>query len=128
VGTTLLVGFAAFAVVLAVVGLYGVIAYFVAQHVPEMGVRIALGAQPRDILRFVLVRGMSLAIAGVALGTLAALALPRLLSSLLYGAAGSGALIGLAASLLLLTLSLVASFVPAHRATRLDPVSALRPQ
>ena len=127
VGTTLLISFAAFALVLAVVGLYGVIAYFVAQHVPEIGVRIALGAQPGDILRFVLARGMSLALAGVAIGTLAALALPRLMTSLLYGATG-GAVIGLAASLLLLMLSLLASYLPARRATRLDPVAALRPQ
>jgi predicted permease len=127
VGTTLLMGVAAFALILAVVGLYGVIAYFVAQHVPEMGVRIALGAQPGDILRFVVVRGLSLALAGVVIGTIAALALPRLLTSLLYGVTGSG-LIGLGAGLLLLALSFVASYLPARRATRLDPVAALRPQ
>ena len=128
VGTTLLVGFAAFALVLAIVGLYGVIAYFVVQHVPEMGVRIALGAQPGDILRFVLVRGMSLALAGVAVGTIAATALPRAMTSLLYGVAGSGAIIGICAGMLLLMLSFVASYLPARRATRLDPVAALRPQ
>jgi putative ABC transport system permease protein len=105
-----------------------VIAYFVVQHVPEMGIRIALGAQPGDILTFVIARGMSLALAGVAVGTLAALALPRLMASLLYGVTGSGALLCLAASLLLLALSLVASYLPARRATRLDPVAALRPQ
>jgi putative ABC transport system permease protein len=127
-GTTLLISFAAFALILSVVGLYGVIAYFVVQHVPEMGVRIALSAQPADILRFVIARGMSLALAGVAAGTLAALALPRLMASLLYGVTGTAALLCLAASLLLLTLSLVASYLPARRATRLDPVIALRPQ
>jgi len=128
IGTTLLISFAAFAVILSVVGLYGVIAFFVVQHVPEMGVRIALGAQPGDILTFVIARGLSLALAGVAVGTLAALALPRLLASMLYGVTGSGVLLCLAASLLLLTLSLVASYLPARRATRLDPVAALRPQ
>jgi predicted permease len=128
VGTTLLVSFAAFALILSVVGLYGVIAYFVVQHVPEMGVRIALGAQPDDILTFVIARGMSLALAGVAAGTLAALALPRLMASLLYGITGSGVLWCLAASVLLLALSLVASYLPARRATRLDPVTALRSQ
>ncbi|MGH9374420.1 MAG: FtsX-like permease family protein [Vicinamibacterales bacterium] len=128
VGTTLLISFAAFALILSVVGLYGVIAYFVVQHVPEMGVRIALGAQPGDILMFVIVRGMSLALAGVTLGTIAALALPRLMASLLYGVTGSGVILCLAASVLLLALSLVASYFPARRATRLDPVTALRPQ
>ena len=127
-GTTLLISFAVFALILSVVGLYGVIAYFVVQHVPEMGVRIALGAQPGDILMFVIARGMSLALAGVAAGTLGALGLPRLMASLLYGVTGSGALLCLAASVLLLALSLLASYLPARRATRLDPVSALRPQ
>jgi putative ABC transport system permease protein len=128
VGTTLLMSVAVFALILAVVGLYGLLAYFVAQHVPEMGVRIALGAQPGDILRFVIARGLSLALAGVGIGTLAALALPRLMASLLYGATGSGVVICLAAGMLLLSLSLVASYLPARRATRLDPVAALRPQ
>jgi putative ABC transport system permease protein len=128
VGTTLLVGFAVFALVLAIVGLYGVIAYFVVQHVPEMGVRIALGAQPGDILRFVLVRGMSLAFAGVAVGTIAATVLPRAMTSLLHGVAGSGAIISICAGVLLLMLAFVASYLPARRATRLDPVAALRPQ
>jgi len=128
VGTTLVMSVAVFALILAVVGLYALLAYFVAQHVPEMGVRIALGAQPGDILRFVIARGLSLALAGVAIGTLAALALPRLMASLLYGATGSGVVICLAAGMLLLSLSLVASYLPARRATRLDPVAALRPQ
>ena len=128
VGTTLIISFAAFALILAIVGLYGVMAYFVAQHLPEMGVRVALGAQPGDILRLVMTRGMSLAIAGVGIGSLAALALPRIMKTLLYGVADSVVLICVAASLLLLTLSLVASYLPARRATRLDPVVALRPQ
>jgi predicted permease len=127
-GTTLLLSFAAFALILSVVGLYGVIAYFVVQHVPEMGLRLALGAQPGDILFFVIGRGMSLALAGVATGTLAALTLPRLMASLLFGVTGSGALLCVGAGVLLLTLSFVASYLPARRATRLDPVSALRPQ
>lgn len=128
VGTTLLISFAAFALVLAVVGLYGVIAYFVVQHVPEMGVRMALGAQRSDILRFVIARGMSLAAVGVLVGIAAAVTLPRIMASLLYGVTGGGNLIWLAASLLLLVLSLAASYLPARRATRLDPVAALRPQ
>jgi putative ABC transport system permease protein len=128
VGTTLLINFAAFALVLSMVGLYGVIAYFVVQHVPEMGIRIALGAQPTDILRFVVGRGMWLALIGVVTGTLVALALPRLMGSLLFGVTGTGAFLCLLAGSTLLTLSLVASYLPARRATRLDPVTALRPQ
>jgi ABC-type antimicrobial peptide transport system permease subunit len=119
---------AGFALILAVVGLYGLVAFFVAQHVPEMGVRVALGASPGDILRFVIARGLSLALAGVAVGTLAALALPRVMGSLLYGAAGNAVAICLAAGGVLLSLCLVASYIPARRATRLDPVAALRPQ
>jgi putative ABC transport system permease protein len=128
VGTTLLTIVAGFALILAVVGLYGLVAFFVAQHVPEMGVRVALGASPGDILRFVIARGLSLALAGVAVGTLAALALPRVMGSLLYGAAGNAVAICLAAGGVLLSLCLVASYIPARRATRLDPVAALRPQ
>jgi putative ABC transport system permease protein len=105
-----------------------VIAYFVVQHVPEMGIRIALGAQPTDILRFVVGRGMWLALIGVVTGTLVALALPRLMGSLLFGVTGTGAFLCLLAGSTLLTLSLVASYLPARRATRLDPVTALRPQ
>jgi predicted permease len=128
VGTTLLISFAVFALVLAIVGLYGVIAYFVVQHVPEMGVRIALGARAGDILRFVIARGMSLAVVGVFVGTAVAIVLPRIMASLLYGVTTGGILIWFAASLLLLMLSLVASYLPARRATRLDPMAALRPQ
>src|SRR4029079_715822 len=79
VGTTLLATFAAFALALAVVGIYGVIAYFVAQHAPEIGIRIALGAEPRDILRLVIFTGLRLALAGVALGTVAGLIVTRLM-------------------------------------------------
>jgi putative ABC transport system permease protein len=126
VGTTLLVAFAAFALLLAVVGIYGVIAYFVVQHVPEMGIRLALGASTSDILRLVLRRGMTLAIAGIAIGALAAMATARLMSSLLYGFSGTGATMAVVASAILLVLALVASYLPARRATRLDPIAALR--
>jgi ABC-type antimicrobial peptide transport system permease subunit len=128
IGTTLLMCFALFALTLAVVGLYGVIAYFVAQHVPEMGVRMALGAQHADILGFVVFRGMSLACAGVVVGSVASLALPRFMTSLLHGGSSQGAVVVLAAGLILLTLSLFASYLTARRATRLDPVTALRPE
>jgi putative ABC transport system permease protein len=126
VGTTLLLAFAALAVLLAIVGIYGVIAYFVAQHVPEMGVRIALGAQASDILRLVVGKGLKLAAAGVALGTMAALATARLMSSLLYGVNGSGVTACVVAGALLLVLALAASYIPGRRAIGTDPIVALR--
>jgi predicted permease len=126
VGTTLLLAFAAFALLLAIIGIYGVIAYFVAQHVPEMGVRIALGAQTRDILVFVVGKGLKLALAGVAIGTVAALGATRLMSSLLYGFSGTGVAMCTIASATLILLALVASYLPARRATGLDPIVALR--
>ena len=95
VGTTTLVAFATFALVLAVLGIYGVIAYFVVQHVPEIGVRLALGAQPRDIMTFIVGKGMTLAAIGVGAGALAALATARLMSSLLAGVSGRGLVMSL---------------------------------
>ncbi len=126
VGTTLLLAFAAFALLLAVVGIYGVIAYFVAQHVPEIGVRIALGAQTRDILLFVVGKGMRLALAGVVIGTIAALAATRLMTHLLYDVSGSSLVTCAIAGAGLVLLALVASYIPARRATGLDPIVALR--
>jgi predicted permease len=126
IGTTLLAAFAAFALVLAVVGIYGVIAYFVAQHVPEMGVRIALGAQPGDILRLIVGKGLKLALAGVLLGGAAAVVVMRLMTSLLYGVAPTDATTLVAGAVVLLTLAAVASYLPARRASGIDPLSALR--
>ncbi len=128
VGTTTLVAFATFALVLAVLGIYGVIAYFVVQHVPEIGVRLALGAQPRDIMTFIVGKGMTLAAIGVGAGALAALATARLMSSLLAGVSGRGLVMSLSASALLLALAFVASYLPARRAIRSDPIAALRAQ
>jgi putative ABC transport system permease protein len=126
VGTTLLLAFAAFALLLATVGIYGVIAYFVAQHVPEMGVRIALGAETRDILLFVVGKGLKLALAGVIVGTVAALVATRLMTSLIYGVSGTGLITCLIAGAGLVLLALIASYIPARRATALDPIVALR--
>jgi putative ABC transport system permease protein len=126
VGTTLMATFAAFALLLAVVGIYGVIAYFVTQHVPELGVRIALGAGTHDILRLVVVKGLRLALAGVTLGVVASLAVTQLMSSLLYGVKPTDALTFFAASGLLLCLALLASYLPARRATVVDPIVVLR--
>jgi ABC-type antimicrobial peptide transport system permease subunit len=96
------------------------------QHVPELGIRIALGASTSDILRLVLRRGMTLAIAGIATGALAALATTRLMSSLLYGFSGTGAMMAVVAGAILLVLAFVATYLPARRATRLNPIAALR--
>ena len=126
--TTTLVVFAAFALVLAVLGIYGVIAYFVVQHVPEIGVRLALGAQPRDIMTFVMGKGMTLAAIGVAVGAPAALLTRRLMSSLVSEAAETDLVMCLSASALVLALALVASYLPARRALRSDPIAALRAQ
>jgi putative ABC transport system permease protein len=126
VGTTLLTAFAGFALVLAVVGIYGVIAYFVAQHVPEMGVRIALGAQRHDILRLVVWKGLTLALIGVLLGLALGLVVTRLMASLLYGVGATDVATFAGGAVLLLLLAFVASYLPARRATSVDPIVALR--
>ena len=126
VGTTLLTAFAGFALVLAVVGIYGVIACFVAQHVPEMGVRIALGARQRDILSFVLMKGVKLALAGLLLGVALGLVVTRLMASLLYGIGATDVTTFAAGAMLLLLLALLATYLPARRAMRVDPIVALR--
>jgi putative ABC transport system permease protein len=126
VGTTVLLAFAATAVLLALIGIYGVIAYFVAQHVPEMGVRIALGAQTRDILLLVVVKGAKLALAGVLIGAVGAAITERLLSGLVYGVSGAGLTICALAGAAMVVLATAASYLPARRATSVDPIVALR--
>ena len=128
VGTTTLVAFAAFALVLAILGIYGVIAYFVVQHVPEIGVRVALGAQPGDVMRWLVGKGMSLAVAGVAVGMAGGLMTARLIASLVVDVEGSGLAMCVLAGAILLVLALAASVVPARRALRHDPIAALRAQ
>ena len=121
----LLVGFAAVSLLLVVIGLYGVISYSVAERTRELGVRIALGAQRADVLRMILGEGIALAAIGVVLGLLGALALSRLIASLLFGVTATDPLtLGVVASILAGT-ALLASFVPAHRATRIDPATVL---
>jgi len=124
--TLLLNLFAGVALVMATIGTYGLISYTVAQRAPEFGLRVALGAQPGDIYRLVLRQGARLALAGVGAGLAIALALARVLASLLYGVSATDPLIFGAISLLLLSVALIASYVPARRAAKVDPVVALR--
>lgn len=126
IGMVVLIAFAAFAVLLAVVGIYGVISYFVVQHTSEIGVRIALGAQARDVLALVAGKGLTLALVGVVLGSVAAIGATRLVSNLLYGFSGFDPIVLILACLLLVLLASIASYLPARRAMMLDPVVALR--
>ena len=125
--TMLLLGtFAAVALLLALVGIYGAIAYSVAQRIQEVGIRRALGAQQSDILRLMLRQGFGLTLVGVAIGTGAAFALTRVMKSMLFhvSAADPATFFGIA--LLFIAVALVASYIPARRATQIDPMTALR--
>jgi predicted permease len=122
----LLTGFAAFALALATIGVYGVIAYLVNQGTRELGIRIALGASQRNVLALVVRQGMSLALTGVALGVAGALALTRVMQSLLFGVKATDALTFAAIPLLLTLIALLTSLVPARRAARIDPMISLR--
>jgi putative ABC transport system permease protein len=123
---SLLSAFAAFALALAAIGIYGVIAYSVTQRVHEMGIRLALGATRGDLLRLVVKKGVSLAAAGLLFGLPVGLAAARLIGSLLYGIRSIDATVFAGIPIVLVAVAMAASFLPARRAASVDPILALR--
>jgi ABC-type antimicrobial peptide transport system permease subunit len=122
----LLAGFAGLALILAATGIYSVLSYSVKRRVREIGVRIALGARTQQVLRMVVIQGLKLTIIGLGIGIAATLLLGRVLASLLFGVSTTDIATFAAVSLLLGCIALLASAVPAYRATRVDPVKILR--
>jgi putative ABC transport system permease protein len=124
--TSLFAAFAALALILGVIGIYGVISFFVGQRTREIGIRMALGAQRRDVLKLVVSEGLSLTLTGIAAGLIAAFALTRFLGSLLYGVSAADPLNIAAVVAIFAFVALAACYIPARRAMRVDPLVALR--
>ncbi len=124
--STLLGAFAAFALLLAAVGIYGVMSYLVTQSTHDIGVRVALGAQPGNIVGMVVRQGMELAAIGILMGLVGAAALTRVMASLLFGVSATDAITFVAVAALLAAVAFAATVIPARRATRVDPIVALR--
>jgi len=122
----LLTVFAVAALALASLGIYGLVSYAVAQRTREIGVRMALGARSGDVLRLVMGQGMKLALAGVALGLVASVALTRTIQSLLFGVSTIDPVTFAALPLLVMLIGMLACWIPARRATRVDPLIALK--
>jgi putative ABC transport system permease protein len=124
---TLLISiFSALALLLAAIGIYGVISYSVTKRTHEIGIRMALGAQRSDVLKMIVRQGMVLTLIGLAIGLAASLIVTRFMSSLLFGVAATDPLTFIGVSLVLATIALLATIIPAHRATKVDPMEALR--
>jgi len=120
--------FAGLALVLAAVGIYGVMSYSVAQRTREIGIRMALGAQRADVLKLTIGQGLKLVVTGVAFGLAAAVIMTRLMSSLLFGVSATDPMTFVTISFVLVSVAVLASYIPALRATRVDPMFALRYQ